>query len=347
MTKYYTTDDYADLFTSDSNMTSETFEERIEKLRDKKIVRYDVKTIKSGEILECEIYPIWDAPAGEREKLRKASRPAQERLNDRNAQKHLVRMVNTNFTKQDIWITLTYADDKIPTSREQAKKDMQNYIRRLKRYIKKHGLHELKYVYVTEHDGDKTKRVHHHMIMNFRDRDVAEELWYGGARKKSERLEPNEFGLEGLTRYIMKERKKKKDKQQEQAKSKTYTVSRNLDQPTVTVSKSKITRRRAEKIATEENLAPELFEKLYKNYAYNDMKVKYSPYVSGAYIYVRMRLIEPKPPKKRRGERMSKPIKVEPSRSPLNLFHAAAEREREEQVTQQEKVKRKGRKKNE
>jgi len=148
---------------------------------------------------------------------------------------------------------------------------------------------------VTEYqdaEGKKKKRVHHHMIMNFADRDVAEELWNGGGRTQTRRLQPDDFGLEGLTRYITKEKSGSNQKR--------YTASRNLKQPKVTIADSKVTRRRAEKIATEENMAHELFEKLYAGYKFNDMEVKYSPYVAGAYIYVRMKQIEPKKERRRK-----------------------------------------------
>lgn len=285
-----------ELFTVDEKNLLDTVEEKIERLRDKNITKYRVKTIRSGEMLECEIYPLWNAPKAKRKKKEKTERLAQSKLNDKNAKKHLIRLVNTNFTKEDIWITLTYQNGKLPSTFEDAKKNMQNYIRRLKRYIKKHKLPELKYIYVTEYQdasAKKKKRIHHHMILNFRDRDKAEELWNGGGRTQSRRLQPDEFGLEGLTRYITK------DKNEDTMKR--YTPSRNLTEPTITVADSKITRRKAEKIATNENDAQPLFEKLYPNYQFNDMQVKYSPYNSGAYIYVRMKQIAPKKPKRKRG----------------------------------------------
>lgn len=291
----YNVENYEDLFVINESNFTDSIEERIEKLRDKQVSKYRVKTIKSGEMLECEIYPIWNAPAGKRAKKEKDIRQSQTNLNDKNTKKHLIRLVNTNFTKQDIWITLTYQNGHLPADIEQAKKDMQNYIRRLKRYIKKNELPELKYVYVTEYqdaDNKKKKRVHHHMICNFADRDVAEELWNGGGRTQTRRLQPDDFGFEGLARYIAKDKS--------ETTIKRYTPSRNLKQPKITVADSKVTRRRAEKIANEENMAHEVFEKLYAGYKFNDMEVKYSPYVSGAYIYVRMKQIEPKKQQRRR-----------------------------------------------
>lgn len=74
-----------------------------------------------------------------------------------------------------------------------------------------------------------------------------------------------------------------------------------MKQPKVTIADSKMTRRRAEKIASEEVPAHEVFEKMYKGYAFNDIEVKYSDFVSGAYMYVRMKRISGPAKKKRRG----------------------------------------------
>lgn len=270
----YSVDNYEEYFT-DSN------EERIESLRDKDIKKYRVKTIKSGDMLESEIYPIWKT-SKKRIKTGKKTREAQKNLNDKNTKKELIRKIHSNFTKEDIWTTFTYDTINLPDSPDEAKKDMQNYIRRLKRHIKKNKLPELKYIYVTEYEEDEVKgkkRVHHHMIMNFRDRDAAEEFWTKGGRTHSRRLQPDDYGLEGLARYITKDPKN----------SKRYTTSRNLVKPKITIADEKIKKGKAEKIARYPNSANVIFEKIYKGYSFNDIEIKYSDFVSGVYLYVRMR----------------------------------------------------------
>ena len=294
--KKFHEEDYKELFTDESSYVDSP-EECIEKLRDKQVSRYRVKTIRSGDMLEVEAYPIWDIPGGRRGRRGKGSSTAQQNLNDKNTKKRLIRLVNTNFTDKDLWATLTYSTGKLPADHEQAKRDMQNYIRRLKRWLKRQSKYEkfaLKYIYVTEYNNDEKKkvRIHHHIIMNFPDRNIAEDLWNGGGRTQTRRLQPDDFGLEGLTRYITKDRKKDP--------SKRYTVSRNLKQPKITIADSKMTRKRAERIATEEISAQELFEKMYKGYKFNDITAKFSEFVSGAYLYVRMKRIDDSPVKKKR-----------------------------------------------
>lgn len=278
----YSIKNYEDLFTTGYE---DSREEQIESLRDKDIKKYRVKTIKSGKMLECEIYPIWKTSKKKRAEKSKPSRKAQQNLNEKNTKKNIIRLINTNFTEQDMWATFTYDDEHLPADDELAKKDMQNYIRRLKRHIKKNDLEELKYVYVTEYEDDPKKgkkRVHHHIVMNFKDRDVAEQIWDKGGRTHSRRLQPDDYGLEGLARYITKDPRN----------SKRYSTSRNLKKPKVTIADSKVNKRTAEKLAKNINEANETFEKLYQGYSFNDIDVKYSDFMSGAYIYVRMKRIE-------------------------------------------------------
>ena len=100
--------DYDDIFTY-----TDTNEERLANLYDKSIIRYRTKTIKSGNVLESEIYPIWNTrSAVSRAKRCRESRAAQKALNKKNALKNLIRLINTNFTDKDIWSTFTYEEKK-------------------------------------------------------------------------------------------------------------------------------------------------------------------------------------------------------------------------------------------
>lgn len=278
----FNTDQYEDLFRLESSAFEDNVQDKIEKLRDKSVIKYRTKTIRSGNVLEVEVYPIWQTPLTGKRVVKNTSRKAQTNLNNKNAQKRLTRLLNANFDERHIWLTLTYPNGAMPADPERAKKDMENYIRRVKRHVKKCGLPELKYVYVTEF-GEA--RVHHHIIMNLEDRDAAESMWKNGGRIQSRRLQPDDFGLAGMARYITKQKRK--------AHAKKYVASKNLDSPIITVSETKITRRKAEKLAREENLAQEAFEKLYKGYCFKEMETKYSAYTSGVYLYARMTSIKP------------------------------------------------------
>lgn len=275
---------------------SEYTKEQEESLLDKVISGYRVKSIWSGPVLEVEAYPYWKIPQKKRVKREKSSSAAQERLNEKNRQKHVARLINTNFMEyRDLYMTYTYSDADVPEDYAQAKKDMQNLVRRMKHWLKKQEQYkdfELKYIYTTEHTRNGKKvRAHHHMVTNFPDREMAEELWKKG-RPQSKRLQADESGFTGLGFYLVKEKGPKT--------AKGYTPSRNLKKPKVTVSDTKLTRRRASKIATEEINAQEIFEKMYKNYQFKKMDVAFSDYVSGAYITVQMKRIDDSPVKRKR-----------------------------------------------
>jgi hypothetical protein len=69
--------------------------------------------------------------------------------------------------------------------------------------------------------------------MNFRDRDTAESIWDRG-RKQTRRLQPDDYGLEGLARYVTKG-------PASETNGKKYTCSKNLDKPKITISDTKMT----------------------------------------------------------------------------------------------------------
>ena len=260
----------------------DTYDDRLQLLGDKNIVKYRTKTIKSGDVVECEVYPIWNSKASlSRAPKSKKSRPAQKNLNDKNALKYVIRLVNANFTDKDIWGTFTYETRKLPKTVEDADKSFGNFIRRLKYYADKHGFPPVKYVYWTEFESDEKKgkhRVHHHIITNFPDRDVAEKLWRNGARTQTRRLQADESGYEGAVRYCMKDPKG----------TKKYKASKNLQKPIVTIADTKFTRRKVERIVRGEENSVDIFEKLYPGYDMIHYEHKLSEYVTGAYLYVKM-----------------------------------------------------------
>ncbi len=269
-----------------SVLGAQSREEKIEELRSYgKRYKYVLKTIISGSVLESEIYPVYekskDIPRRDKEK---DSKESQANLNEKNAIKQFIRITNTNFGKDDLLLTATYEDKYLPTQK-QAKKDVTNYIRRIKRYREKNNLPELKYVYVIEYvdeeEQHKSKkiRVHHHIIINKMDRNIAENLW-GKGRVEARRLQPDESGLEGIARYMMKQPKG----------SKRWYGSRNLKKPKVYRSVTRLTKNKTELMAKAPEKLPGMFENLYKGkYRFQNCSPYYSDIVGGFYLYCQMR----------------------------------------------------------
>jgi len=276
----------------------ERIDDYLESLRAKGL-RYRTKIIISGDMLEVEIYPInpvWkDNKGADRERTVNPTRKAQRDLNNKNTRKQISRLIHANFSNKDIWLTFTYSPENMPSDEKEAQKDIQNYIRRLKRYISKNGLPDLKYIYVTERViNEDTGKVHahHHIIMNFWDRDKAESLWTEGGRTQSRRLQPDDMGLEGLARYISKPETKEGNRKG----AKTYAYSLNLKKPEVKRSdyrmprtNYKLSKKRVSEMALNENRAIEVLEDNYSGYKLMPpMSVKFSDYTAGAYISARL-----------------------------------------------------------
>lgn len=235
-------------------------------------------------MFEVEIYPITlrDRDKTRKQKLKESS-IKQKNLNDKNAKKHFIRLVHSNFTDADITVHLTYDPKHLPGSLEEAKKDVVNYMRRINRYRIKNGLPPLKYIIVTEYrepdSSDKRKRIriHHHLIMSEINRDIAEQLW-GKGRANADRLQSDEYGYEALARYITKDPKG----------NKRWTQSRNLKQPIVKINDYKYTKKKTEQLARcrEDR---ELFEKMYPGYTFTDCQLTVNDDTASIYLHIKMR----------------------------------------------------------
>ena len=240
----------------------------------------------AGDRLECEIYPVFGRE--ETQKARAAKKnitpEKQKRLNDERARRHLIQLADANFTDKDIHLTLTYRAE---ATLEQCKKDVRNFLLRVKRYREKKGIGELKYIYTIEGKQELVKglpvsRIHVHMLMNGGvDRAFLEEMWALGYAN-ADRLQPTERGLEEIASYIIKESCR--------SGGRKYCASRNLKQPIRRTTDAKTSNRVVKAIAHDiRNEAKEQTEKMYPKYQYVDCKVYYSDQLDGVYIRVLMR----------------------------------------------------------
>lgn len=247
---------------------------------------YREKRIYSGNMLEIEIYPISvQERKMPRKKKEKESSLKQQNLNDKNAKKKLIRYINTNFTDDDLSVHTTYNLENLPKSQEEAKRNEVNYLRRINHNRKKNGMSPAKYIAVIEYhnpDGaDKRKkiRIHHHFIISGMDRDTIEQLW-GKGRANADRLKADEFGYEGLARYLVKDPNG----------AKRWTQSKNLKQPTIKINDYKFSKRKTEQLAMflEDR---EIFEELYPGYTYTECKASVNDVTIGTHIYIKMRKV--------------------------------------------------------
>jgi len=244
----------------------------------------------AGPRMECEIYPVFGRADEMKARAAKQNMTPgkQRKLNLKRSEQHLIRLLDTNFTERDVHVTLTYRGD--PPTYEQAMKDMRNYINKLKRYRKKMGMEELKYIYNIEggrekKNGYSLERMHIHMVTNGgMNREDLEAIWDKGYAN-CDRLQPNERGLEELGKYIIKQHEH----------GKRWCASRNLKQPKRRKSDVRTSNAYVRRMAYDmQAVAKEQMEKLYPSYRFVECKVYYSDIVDGVYIKVLMRKKEDK-----------------------------------------------------
>ncbi|MFQ7677325.1 MAG: hypothetical protein ACLRK3_22185 [Ruminococcus sp.] len=185
--------DYERAFDTQASMLSESQIERA--LRNGKIKSvYATKSIYSGTQLEVEIYPEFtrwsQIPIGRR----KPTKEEMQNLNDKNARKHVIRLLNANFMT-GYWITFTYTKE--PESLEEALKDIRNFFRRVNERLKKQGKPRAKYLYITEWQEDEVRCHHHFVIDRGLTMDELNKLW--------KRADVMNYGRSIITKMVLLE----------------------------------------------------------------------------------------------------------------------------------------------
>ena len=254
-------------------------------LRHERVLCYKTRTIRCGEITEVEAFPVYlhAFPDGQRMKERIRSSAAQRKVNDRRAENRFRRKAEANFSRGDLFLTLTY--EGVAPDMRQAERDFRNFIRRVNRARAKKGIPAARYMGVLE-AGNKSGRAHHHVIISGGlSRDELEGIWQKGFAN-CDRLQLQTGGLKGLCRYMLKSA----GSQAREKDRKRWTCSRNLVEPRVTESTHRITKRQAAKLAEDAQLmGEEVLRKVYPGMELLELEVRRSDWIAGAYITARLR----------------------------------------------------------
>ena len=246
------------------------------------------KTIESGRHLEIEMFPV--TQHGHRhDRKKKLSSTEQRAQNQKNAEKRLVRLVNTNFVRGDIIITLQYrAEMRGNLSYAAVVRDTQNYLRRVKRYRDKHSMSAIKYIYVVELAGKTNWHVH--LLMSKLPREVAEKLWSNADFVNSKSFQPTvQEGGAAFANYIAG---KKPGKDVSEKYWRRWNSSKNLQQPTERHKDGTHTRRGIARIAREYIDTKAYWERKYKGYRFVSAVPRYNEFNGWWYLYVQMYRIE-------------------------------------------------------
>ena len=95
-------------------------------------------------------------PATQRDVKAQISTPARESLNARLSWQKLMMLLACNFSTEDLVVTLTYRDDTLPRTKNEADKKLTAFIRRLRSVRREAGVETI-YVRCTEgyHSGGR------------------------------------------------------------------------------------------------------------------------------------------------------------------------------------------------
>ncbi len=285
---------------------------------------YRTKTVRAGEFLYVSCYPL--VPANIRREqeyklreleesgaLRKGGKLRAKWNRHNNARRawKFEQLVHANFGHGSHHICCTYeleewdADRSKITcrDREDAKRDVRNYIKRLRRMLKRHGcdMGEFRWIVCTVTKESLKEAVnprpdvhHHHLLVHGIPehlRAEAEKLWDMGACNADRLQEDRSTGVARMAGYIARQEGSANG---ERAGEKSYSCSRNIIRPEEKVSDVKVSRRRMSLIAADVRAnGREVFEKVWPGYRLTEEpKVLTSEFVAGAYIYARLRVSE-------------------------------------------------------
>ena len=194
------------------------------------------KDLQSAGYFDLDIYPVSEREHRVRPRARRrlTTSAAAAARNERNAVRYFVRLVNTNFAgRADAkHVTLTFDDEHLPVSGEEADRWMMVWWRRVRDRCRWQGLAEPYMVGVTEWQeedaaaGKKQVRPHCHVILCCRlTREELELLWNTGGqhcgaraslaelranaellgtRTNADELRTDRGSLEDLARYLTK-----------------------------------------------------------------------------------------------------------------------------------------------
>lgn len=197
--------------------------------KDMPYYRTEITAGKTVEVIKSYSKRIGDhRPRGGKEK---PTAEEMEKVNRKNAEAKLRRLINANFGYGDYHLVLTYKKDLRPDPAE-ARKRITKFLRTLRREYKRRG-EELKYIITTEY---KNKAIHHHLILNGIEANVnkiVRDCWKWGSPHFTPLDDTGQY--KELAAYFIKETDKTY-KEHDGGARQRYSCSRNLIKPVTKVT---------------------------------------------------------------------------------------------------------------
>ena len=193
----------------------------------------------AGRLVHCVCYTqalASDCPKARAEKA-KCSSAARRKLNFIFTYEKLQLYIAANFTRRDLYVTLSYDDEHLPKGRKEAGAALGRFMRRFGDARKKAG-EVFKYIKSThELLDDGGRRLHHHLVINAgdarRDFDLIRSLWEYGDNIDIQQISDTAYYFHDdfleLAMYIARERNP--DAPPTSVGARCWSGSRNLKKP--------------------------------------------------------------------------------------------------------------------
>ena len=299
-------------------------------VRNDAVGAYRTKTTRAGDCLYINCYPLIGAEVqrSQRERLdtlknskERAVQAKYARYNNARRVRMFDMLVEANILPNDLHVCLTYEYDNSLTmdygrqeyrSREDARRDVRNWLSRVKRLLKRHGIddRELQWILVTvtkegsEEDRNvRSPKHHHHILLHGVPeelRNEVERLWPLGFAN-ADRIQRGDKSLGALSGYVARQEGAANGEHARGERS--FSTSRNIIRPEVRTSDARISRRRVAQIAADVRAkAAQVFGRVYPEYRLvEEPKVMISDFVAGAYIWAKLVRKEQRTAGKRKG----------------------------------------------
>ena len=150
------------------------------------LIRWRVKTIRAGNMQIIKTYPARVDYTQPRKARNKQSREVQKKLNERNRSEQFRLLLLTNFSKDDLFATLTFEQE--PEDKTKALEKLKYFLKKLR----KASSGEIKYLGVIETqniDGESV-RCHIHIIISGVDHTAIVTNWIYGNVNVQNMIEP-------------------------------------------------------------------------------------------------------------------------------------------------------------
>ena len=190
------------------------------------------KIIVAGSLVMEAIYPrgsSHDSPQV-RAKKRKLSSEAQQRMNAKTSWQKLELQLAANYRPGDLWVTVTYDDEHLPSSRKEADLRFSYFLRKLRAARGKRSAPVVHWNAEHKHEHEdrlQHRRWHHHFFLNATGDDYEQirQCWiYGSNIEIVPLVIDKDHSYEALARYMCKESK-------DRPGLRTWSYTRNAKHP--------------------------------------------------------------------------------------------------------------------